>query len=472
MSTGAGGGPSAGGASEHALKRTLGPLMLWALGVGYVISGMYFGWNLGLPLGGPFGLLAATVVVTVMYVAFVLAYAELACAIPRAGGAFVYAHHALGPTLGFVAGMAQCVEFVFAPPAIAAAIGAYVHLFAPGLHPLVIALGAYALFTGLNAWGVRHSAIFELVVTVLAVGELLLFAGVTLPRFTWSAFARDPLPHGWWGAFGAIPYAIWFYLAIEGVANVAEEARSPQRDIPRGFLAAMATLVVLAALTFAGAVGVAGWEAVVYPPGSTAPSDSPLPLALGRVVGVAHPLYHLLIGIGLCGLVASFHGILLVAGRATMEMGRVGYAPPLLGAVHAGRKTPIPALLVNFAIGAVALLTGRTGDIITISVFGALTLYVLSMASVFALRARHPDLARPYRTPGHPVVPAIALVLAAVCLVAVVVQAPLLAAIYAGLLAVGLVGWHLAVPRAARATAFGTLTDAPRVSSPPPASTT
>ena len=58
VSTGA--GPSAGGGTEHALKRTLGPLMLWALGVGYVISGMYFGWNLGLPLGGPFGLLAAT----------------------------------------------------------------------------------------------------------------------------------------------------------------------------------------------------------------------------------------------------------------------------------------------------------------------------------------------------------------------------------------------------------------------------
>ncbi|NUO54403.1 MAG: ethanolamine permease, partial [Polyangiaceae bacterium] len=73
------------------LKRTLGPLMLWGLGVGYVISGMYFGWNLGLKEGGPYGMLAATLLVTLMYVTFVLGYAELSCAMPRAGGAFIYA---------------------------------------------------------------------------------------------------------------------------------------------------------------------------------------------------------------------------------------------------------------------------------------------------------------------------------------------------------------------------------------------
>ena len=61
---------------------------------------MYFGWNLGLPAGGTYGLLAATALVTVLYVCFVLAYAELACAVPRAGGAFVYAERAFGPTAG------------------------------------------------------------------------------------------------------------------------------------------------------------------------------------------------------------------------------------------------------------------------------------------------------------------------------------------------------------------------------------
>jgi ethanolamine permease len=103
--------------------------MLWGLGVGYVISGEYFGWNLGLPVAGTFGMLIATLVVTVMYVAFVLSYAELACAMPRAGGAFEYALRAMGPTAGFLAGIFQLVEFVFAPPAIALAIGAYLNIY-------------------------------------------------------------------------------------------------------------------------------------------------------------------------------------------------------------------------------------------------------------------------------------------------------------------------------------------------------
>lgn len=420
--------------SEHSLERTLGPITIWALGVGYVISGMYFGWNLGLPVGGPYGLLLATVVVTVMYVTFVLGYMELSCALPRAGGAFVYAREAFGPGVGFLAGVAQCIEFVFAPPAIALAIGTYASLYLPA-PPWVFAVIAYGLFTGLNITGVKQSALFELGITILAVGELLVFAGVTLPRFEWAHFAQDPLPKGWLGAFAAVPFAIWFYLAIEGVANIAEEAKEPSRDLPRGFLLAMATLVVLAATTLFGAVGVAGWRAVVYPPGSDAASDSPLPLALAHVFGPDHPLYHLVVGIGLCGLLASFHGIILVAGRATFELGRAGYLPAKLGEVHPGRKTPVWALVANMVLGLGALATGKTAEIIAVAVLGALTLYVLSMASLFKLRAARPDLTRPFRTPLYPVVPGVALLLALACFVATAATGDWrVAAAYAGLL--------------------------------------
>ena len=93
------------------LKRTLGPVMIWGLGVGYVVSGEYFGWNLGLSHGGPLGMLAATLLVTVMYVAFVMSYAEIACALPRAGGVFIYANRAYGTTAGFAAGVSQLIEF-------------------------------------------------------------------------------------------------------------------------------------------------------------------------------------------------------------------------------------------------------------------------------------------------------------------------------------------------------------------------
>src|SRR5689334_16928687 len=114
-----------------ALKRTLGPFSLWGLGVGYVISGEYFGWNLGLPVGGTYGLLIAFVLVTIMYVAFVFSYAEMACALPRAGGVFVYATRGLGQAAGFLGGIAQVIEFVFAPPAIAMAIGYYLMAWLP-----------------------------------------------------------------------------------------------------------------------------------------------------------------------------------------------------------------------------------------------------------------------------------------------------------------------------------------------------
>jgi ethanolamine permease len=93
---------------------------------------------------------------------------------------------------------------------------------------------------------------------------------------------------------------------------------------------AIATLVILCILTFGSAVGVNGWETIVYSSAGQT-SDSPLPLALAQVAGNSGWMYHLLVSIGLLGLVASFHGIILAAGRVTFEFGRVGYAPKSLG---------------------------------------------------------------------------------------------------------------------------------------------
>jgi ethanolamine permease len=403
--------------------------MLWGLGVGYVISGMYFGWNLGLAEGGTLGLAIATFFIIILYVTFTFSYSELACAIPKAGGAFDYAHRALGKDAGFIAGIAQSVEFIFAPPAIAFAIGAYFNLFFPSIPILAIAIFAYLLFTALNIYGVRAAAIFELVITILAVGELLLFSGLTFPHFEWTNLAHNALPNGWTGIFAAIPFAIWFFLAIEGVANVAEEAVNPQRTILIGFGSAIFTLVILCLITFASSVGVAGWEAIVYKADGTM-SDSPLPLALGHIVGNNNVLYHLLITVGLFGLIASFHGIILVAGRSTFEFGRVKFAPAFLGSVSKQFQTPANALLVNMGIGILALLTGKTAEIITMSVFGALTLYVVSMISLLRLRRSEPNLPRPFRVPLYPVFPWTALVIATISFVAMTIYNPELAGIY------------------------------------------
>jgi ethanolamine permease len=290
------------------------------------------------------------------------------------------------------------------------------------------------IFTGLNISGLQIAASFELVITIIAVGGLILFASVTLPEVELSNLKINALPNGYMGVVAAIPFAIWFFLAIEGVANVAEETINPQKNILIGFGTALLTLIILCVITFVSAAGVGGWEAIVFPAGSSEPSDSPLPLAMEMVVGNTHTVYSLLTFIALFGLVASFNGIILAAGRSTFEFGRVGYAPKAFGKVHKKFKTPANALIFNMGIGIIALLTGKTGEIITIAVFGALCLYILSMISFFYLRKKEPELERPFKVPVYPLFPATALVIAIVSLVAMVIYNFLLALIFFGML--------------------------------------
>ncbi len=428
---------------KQGLKKALSPLMLWGLGVGYVISGMYFGWNLGLKEGGTLGLAIATGFIIVLYSTFSFSYAELACAIPKAGGVFDYATRALGKEVGFIAGMAQNIEFIFAPPAIAFAIGAYFNIFFPQIPIVWISISAYIIFTALNIYGVKAAATFELIITIFAVGELLLFAGVTLPHFEVQNLKQNALPHGLPGIFAAIPFAIWFFLGIEGVANVAEETRNPQKDILKGFGWAIITLVMLCILTFISSIGVAGWEAIVFKNEALETSDSPLPLAMGKVVGENALLFHMLITVGLFGLVASFHGLILAAGRSTFEFGRVGYAPQFIGKVNNTFKTPANALLLNTVIGIIILLTGKTTEIITIAVFGALTLYIVAMISLIVLRKKEPELVRPFKVPFYPWSPILAFVIALVSMIAMTYYSFKLSLIYFALLALSYIAFKV-----------------------------
>lgn len=419
---------------KDSLKKTLTPFMLWGLGVGYVISGMYFGWNLGLEKGGTLGMAIATVAIMVMYVTFSFSYAELACAIPKAGGVFDYANTALGKNIGFIVGIAQMVEFIFAPPAIAFAIGAYFNAFFPQVPILTSAIAVYFIFTALNIYGVKAAASFEVIITILAVGELLLFSGITLPKFHAENLVNNNFPNGWSGVFAAIPFAIWFFLGIEGVANVAEETKNPQRDIGKGFGWGIFTLVVLCVLVFISTIGIGGWEAIVYKNGKSGEtSDSPLPLALSMITGDNHLMYHLLITVGLFGLVASFHGLVLAAGRSTYEMGRVKSIPAILGKISPKFQTPANALVGNMVIGIIALLSGKTAEIIIISVFGALTLYIISMISVMVLRKNKPEMARPFKTPIYPLFPIIALIISCVSFIAMLIYNLKLGLIYSGI---------------------------------------
>lgn len=422
------------------LKPTLNAWHLWGLAVGLVISGEYFGWSYGWASAGTLGFLVTAGVVAAMYTTFIFSFTELTTAIPHAGGPFAYAARALGPTGGFLAGFATLVEFVFAPPAIAMAIGAYLNVQFPGVSPKLMAVGAYVIFMSLNIVGVRTAATFELIVTVLAIVELLVFMGVVAPGFSMANFVAN----GWAGSsvfspaaiggmFAAIPFAIWFFLAIEGVAMAAEEAREPRRTIPIAYIAGILTLLVLAlgVMVFAGGVG--DWSKLSN-------INDPLPQAMKTVVGENSGWLHMLVWIGLFGLIASFHGIILGYSRQIFALAREGYLPAWLSAIHPRFGTPYRAVLAGGVIGIAAIFSDElitlggqtlTANIVTMSVLGAIVMYIMSMVSLFVLRRKEPDLERPFPAIGYPLFPALALVLAVVCLVTMIYFNPLVSGLFA-----------------------------------------
>ncbi|AMJ65551.1 ethanolamine permease [Hymenobacter sp. PAMC 26628] len=410
------------------LRKALTPLHLWALAVGLVISGEYFGWNYGWAVAGPVGFLVATGLVTVLYVAFVFSFTELTTALPSAGGPFVYAQAAFGPLGGLVAGYATLVEFLFTPPAIAFALGSYGHFLVPALPVLGTALGCYAVFTLVNLLGIKESATFSLVATGLAVAELLLYLGLVAPHFRAENFLAHPVPLRAGGVLAALPFAIWFYLAIEGVALVAEEVQDPRRAIPRGYGYGLGTLVALALGVMVLTGGVGDWRRL-------ARLDYPLPEALALVLGRGSRWTSFFASIGLFGLVASFHGTIIGYSRQVFALARAGYLPGFLARLN-GRQAPHWALAAGAAVGVGALLTGTTDQLIVLAVLGALVMYIVSLLSLFALRRRRPELARPFAVPGYPWVPLLALALALLSLGALVYYNLRLSGVFA---AVGLV---------------------------------
>ena len=398
---------------NNELKKTLKPMQLWGIIVGMVISGMYCGWNYALAVTSPLGFTIAILIVTIFYTTFMFSYAELSTAIPHAGGPSEYASRALGKFGGFIAGFSCLVEFLFATPAIALSIGAYINFLVPSVPAVLAALIAYGIFVLINCLGIEAAAKIELIVTIIAIGGLLLFIGAGAPHIQMNnIFGGEIFKGGFSGIFSAIPFAIWFYLAVEGGAMSAEECENPKKDVPKGFILGIVTLVVLALGTFFVTAGTMDTSAL-------SATDSPLPAALEGIYG-AGLLSKAMSFIGLFGLVASLHGIIIGYSRQGFAMSRAGYLPKFLSKVNS-KGAPVYSIVIMSLIGMVFVLTGQTAVIIVISCFGAVALYIISMISLFILRKKEPKLNRPFKV-AYPVVPAIALLVAIVFLVALTIS--------------------------------------------------
>jgi ethanolamine permease len=424
------------GSTQPQLKKVLRPIHLWAIAVGLVISGEYFGWNYGWAAGGTIGFLIATLMVTVMYVTFIFSFTELTSAIPAAGGPFTYAMTALGPWGAFVAGYATLVEFMLTPPAIAFALGSYAHFLFPSVEVLQVALGCFVVIVFVNVIGIRASAIFSVLITILAVVELLIYTGLVMPHFEMNDFTRNGLPFGWQGIFASLPFAIWFYLAIEGVAMVAEEVHEPEKNIRKGYLYGIATLVILALAVMVFTGGAGGPNGVV----ALSTIDYPLPAALALVMGSSNPWTKVFTSLGLFGLIASFHGTIISASRQVYAMAREGYLPRFLAAVNIRFRTPHVALIACALFGFACMIMGKTDQVIILAALGAVVMYMVSLIALLVLRKTQPGLIRPFRVPFYPVFPWTALILCAICLFAIIYYNPWISLVFfAGLLVSGVI---------------------------------
>ncbi|GFH36992.1 ethanolamine permease [Streptomyces pacificus] len=413
---------------DYLERRTLrrgsaGWLLLTGLGVAYVVSGDFSGWNIGLSKGGFGGLAAATVLMGVMYACLVFALAELSAILPTAGGGYGFARRALGTWGGFLTGTAILIEYILAPAAISIFIGDYVESL--GLFGLEsgwpVYLACFAVFIGIHLWGVGEALRFSLVVTAIAVAALLIFALGALTDFQVSGLNDIPvdesalgsnswLPFGLLGIWAAFPFGMWFFLGVEGVPLAAEEAKDPVRSMPKALALSMSILVLLALITFFAATGARGSAAIQEAgnPLVVALQGDGDPTALSRFVNYA----------GLAGLVASFFSLIYAGSRQLFALSRAGYLPRFLS-LTSRRKSPYLGLLIPGAIGfALAAGTGDGARMLNIAVFGATISYAMMALSHIVLRRREPDLARPYRTPGGVATSSAAFALALSALVA------------------------------------------------------
>ncbi len=392
---------------KRQLRRSAGWILLWALGVGAVISGEFSGWNLGLAAGGFWGLAIATVLMATMYVCMVFSIAELSSALPHAGGSYSFTRNAFGPLGGFLNGITDACEFVLTPAVIVFFIGGYLNTLEPLKNVPVPVWWVlfYIVFVVINIIGVEITLKLGLFITLMAASVLVIFYVGAIPKFDPALLTNIPpdpgqtatLPKGTLGIFAALPYAIWFFLGIEQLPLAAEEAHDSGRDVPKALTWGIFTLLVLAVLVLILNSG-------VYP-GAEGIGKSAAPLADGFKAVFGEGIFtSVLTIVALSGLIASFHTIIYGYGRVLFSLSRAGYIPRWMS-LTSKYHTPALALIAGGVIGlgcaAMIQFAGKEvgAALLNMAVFAAVISYFLNMISYIQLRLKRPDLPRPYKSP-------------------------------------------------------------------------
>src|SRR6187551_1151531 len=412
--------------ANRGLKRYAKVWSLWALGVGAVISGHYSGWNFGLANGWG-SMLVALFIIAAMYWGLIFSLAEMSPALPHTGAAYSFARSAMGPWGGMFTGLAESIEYILTPAVIVFFIGSYMGAIfetGPEYQP-VWWLASYIVFLLLNLLGVELSFRVSVLVTVAALAILAVYWVSAIPSIDFDRWALNIgvgadgakvelpegggswFPFGWKGVLATLPFAVWLFLAIEQLPLAAEESADPKKDMPKGLILGMLTLMISALLiTFLNSsIGKADGMH-----GAFSLSTSGEPLLDGFRVLYGTGAAKTLAFLAVIGLIASFHTIIYAYGRQIYSLARAGYYLPFMSLTNA-RKVPHMALFAGSILGFATMMilwfvlgSEKGGAIIgstllNMAVFGAMISYAMQGLSFIVLRNKMPNIVRPYRSP-------------------------------------------------------------------------
>ncbi len=369
-----------------------------------------------------------------------LTYAELAAALPEAGGEYVYLREAYGPFFGFLYGWTQ--TWVAKSASIATlAYGFFLYLanfypsldhviatvplpIGPGGGPLdirsgqLLAMAVIMSLAVLNYFGVRVGGGVQIVVTcvkVLAIGAIIflgIFGGVgTSANFSTTV----PAAGGFTGFFAALVSALWAYDGWNNLNMVASEIRNPQKNLPVALIGG--TILVMAIY-----IGANIAYFYVLPASGVAASDRVASEMMRHVLGNGGAAWVSVAA--MISIFAALNGSILSGSRVPYALARDGYFFQPYAYVSEKYRTPGISILLLSAWSAILLLSGQYDNLYTLVIFPSWILYAMAAASVIVLRIRRPDLERPYRTLGYPVVPVLFVCVAAVLIVSTLINSP------------------------------------------------
>lgn len=397
------------------LSKVLGPLHVWALGVGIVLVGEFMGWNFTIDKGGSLGSILACWIIGILYIALIMINTEIGSVIPEAGGQYAMAKYLLGPLAAFNIGLMLVFEYVMLEAADALVVGEILKTLNPAVQALPYVILSLLALTYLNYRGVYATLNLNFVITAIAfVTIFVLFFATKFYNPTINAISlaklTNGLPYGWMGIIGALQFGCWFYLGIEGTALVAEECKSTGRSLPVGSIVGLITLMVGATITWFVTSSLVDADTLgksVYPLFDAAKATHNTFVIDALFIGT------------ILSCLASANGCITDSSRAWFSMSRDTLIPHVFSEVHPKYKTPYRAILFLLPISLAFGYTGLLDQVITFSILSALLVYLFTGIMMFRFRRMYPQgtIKRWYVAPLHPLPAIVLIVLVSITLI-------------------------------------------------------